>query len=389
MTVINKTVLLSRNARDKVQVAIAELVQESSTFFIRRSTGQYLGKMSVQPEIVIERGKAKRSVIQQAELEYNSIINKYLDKGYKKLSDLTKSSFAELTAEEIDELVPTIKSDTSGNLKPMLAKDYNKVQTSVLNKKLFLSKKLNGVRCMMKLKGDEVVTISRGGKNYDASTKHLTPEVYEYLKDNPSVVLDGELYRHGHYLQELSGVARLQEWSERCEILQYWIYDIADGEMNFEDRREILEEIKEFFEESENIKVLDHIETNSWEQIQRLHDKWVKEGFEGAVARKGDKSYEFGKRGSTMLKIKAYSEEEFEIIDYAEKMRDEDFCFIMQTKEGKPFEAKPIGTREMKDWYLENMDEIIGKKGVVKFFEWSKDKIPLQPVFQAVRYDLD
>jgi len=90
-----------------------------------------------------------------------------------------------------------------------------------------------------------------------------------------------------------------------------------------------------------------------------------------------------------MLKIKAYSEEEFEIIDYAEKMRDEDFCFIMQTKEGKPFEAKPIGTREMKDWYLEHMDEIIGKKGVVKFFEWSKDKIPLQPVFQAVRYDLD
>lgn len=388
MTLINEIVLLSRNARDKVQVAIAKLTQDGNSFIIERSTGQYNGKMTNQPELVIERGKAKRSVIQQAELEYNSIINKYMDKGYKKLSDLTKKKFEELNLEEVDVLVPTIKSDTSGNFKPMLAKDYNKVQTSVLNKRMFLSKKLNGVRCMMKLKDNEVVTISRGGKNYDVSTSHITPEIYEYLKDHPELILDGELYRHNHYLQELSGIARLETWSERCLMLQYWIYDIADGEMIFEDRLEILNDLKEYFEDSDYVKVLEHVETKSWEQIQRLHDKWVKDGYEGAVARKPDKTYEFGKRGSTMIKIKAYMEEEFEIIDYSEKLRDEDFCFILQTKDGKQFEAKPIGTREIKADYIKNIDEIIGKMGTVKFFEWSKDKTPLQPVFQAVRYDL-
>lgn len=388
MIIINETVLLSRNARDKVQVAITKLIQQSNSFIIQRSTGQYQGKMTEQPELVIERGKAKRSVIQQAELEYNSIINKYLDKGYKKLSSLTKKEYNDLTLEEINEIVPTIKSDTSGNHKPMLAKDYNKVQTSVLNKRMFLSKKLNGVRCMMKLKDNEVVTVSRGGKNYDVSTSHITPEIYEYLKDHPDLVLDGELYRHGYYLQELSGVARLETWSDRCFLLQYWIYDIADGNMNFEDRIEILEDLKDYFEDSEYVYVLEHVETESWEQIQKLHDKWVKEGYEGAVARKPDKPYEFGKRGSTMIKVKAYMEEEFEIIDYAEKLRDEDFCFILQTKDGKQFEAKPIGTREIKADYIKNIDDIIGKMGTVKFFEWSKDKTPLQPVFQAVRYDL-
>lgn len=112
--VVNQTYLVTRNARDKVQVVITELDQNGNSFIIRRTTGQYQGKMINQPELSIEKGKAKRSVIQQADLEYNSIINKYLDKGYKKLSSLTSKKFEELTSEEIDNLVPTIKSDVNG-----------------------------------------------------------------------------------------------------------------------------------------------------------------------------------------------------------------------------------------------------------------------------------
>jgi len=112
--VVNQTYLVTRNARDKVQVVITELDQNGNSFIIRRTTGQYQGKMINQPELLIEKGKAKRSVIQQADLEYNSIINKYLDKGYKKLSSLTSKRFEELTSEEIDNLVPTIKSDING-----------------------------------------------------------------------------------------------------------------------------------------------------------------------------------------------------------------------------------------------------------------------------------
>ena len=112
--IVNQTYLVTRNARDKVQVVITELDQSGNSFIIRRTTGQYQGKMINQPELLIEKGKAKRSVIQQADLEYNSIINKYLDKGYKKLSSLTSKRFEELTSEEIDNLVPTIKSDING-----------------------------------------------------------------------------------------------------------------------------------------------------------------------------------------------------------------------------------------------------------------------------------
>lgn len=391
--IISKLYLVTRNARDKVQVVIAELEQTANSFTIKRTTGQYLGKMSEQPELLIERGKVKRSVLQQAELEYNSIINKYLDKGYKRLDILTNKKFDELSPSEMDLLVPTLKTDSNGALKPMLAKSSNDCQNSVLQKPMYCSRKLNGVRMMVKWDKELEcpITISRGGKNYDIAASHITTQLHDYLKNNSSLILDGELYHHGMYLQEISGIARLETRDEsRCNKLEYWIYDIADSNLVFEERLEILDNLTEECNKPNytHIKVLSHTLTNSWDQIQRLHDKWVAEGFEGLVARKPDKVYAFGKRGSDMIKVKMYQDDEFEIIDYQDGLRPEDFCFICQTKDGKPFSAKPIGDRELKQHYLDNIDDIIGKKGVIKYFEISKDGIPLQPVFQAIRYDL-
>ena len=388
---VSKLYLVTRNARDKVQVVIVELEQNGNSFTIKRTTGQYAGKMTDQPELLIEKGKAKRSPIQQAESEYNSIVNKYLDKGYKRLDSLTNKKFIDLSSEEIDNIVPSIKSDQNGALKPMLAKDSNKCQNSVLNKPMYASCKLNGVRMMAKYNPDrdKVATISRGGKTYDVASKVITDELYEYLKENPGLILDGELYRHGVPLQVISGIARLGTWEDRCEILEYWIYDIASDAMEFQERLLILEDMQTYFATSKKVCVIDHILTESWSEIQTLHDKWVSEGFEGLVARKPDKVYEFGKRGSTMIKVKQYQDAEFEIIDYQDGLRDEDFCFICQTSEGKAFAAKPIGDRELKAEYIKNIDDIIGKMGTVKFFEISKDGIPQQPIFQAVRYEED
>lgn len=385
MVTLQNIYLVTRNARDKVQQVNAVLLQEGNTFIIQRITGQYLGKQTEQPELVISQGKAKRSTLEQAELQFNSIINKYLDKGYKRISDLTKTNFDDISESDMNNLVPSVKTDSSGFLKPMLAKDSNKCQSSVLNKRLLCSRKLNGVRCLIQMSEGEIHSISRGGKDYNASTKLIQKELAEYLHKNPTVILDGELYKHGHHLQELSGIARLQEWEDRCEILEYWIYDVADSTKTFDERLEILKELQSIFEDSDKVKVLEHVETNSFKEIQELHNKWVSEGYEGLVARKPTSTYQFGKRGSDMIKVKDYMEQEFEIIDYKDGLRDEDFCFILETDNHIPFAAKPIGDRALKDQYLNNIDNIIGKRGTVKFFEWSKEGVPQQPVFQTIR----
>lgn len=164
MVILKDIYLVSRNARDKVQQVEVQLIQDTKSFIIKRFTGQYLGKQTEQPDLIITSGKVKRSSIEQAELQFNSIINKYLDKGYKKISDLTKTPFNEINESEMNRLVPSVSTDSDGFLKPMLAKDSNKCQTSVLNKRLLNSKKLNGVRAMIQKRGDEIYAISRGGR---------------------------------------------------------------------------------------------------------------------------------------------------------------------------------------------------------------------------------
>ena len=105
--------------------------------------------------------------------------------------------------------------------------------------------------------------------------------------------------------------------------------------------------------------------------------------------RNPDKTYGFGKRSSDMIKLKERQEETFRIIGFKEGLRPiEDFVFILETKSKKQFEAKPMGTFEVRKEYYENIDDAIGRLADVTFFNWTEDKIPSQPVFKAIRYDL-
>lgn len=144
MILINDIALVTRNARDKIQTSRFILYQDTNNYVIKRFTGQFGGKITEQPTKIIERGKAKRSVLMQAELEYKSLINKALNKGYKKLSELTKTPFDEITGEELDKLVSSIKTDMAGNIKPQLAKSSNDCTLSIFDKPVFCSRKIDG-----------------------------------------------------------------------------------------------------------------------------------------------------------------------------------------------------------------------------------------------------
>lgn len=390
MVQLQDTVLVIRNARDKVQSARYKLFQEGNTYVIERYTGQFGGKITKQPTKTIAQGKAKRSVFQQAELEFNALVKKATDKGYKKLSDLTKIKFDEISGKELDTLVPTIKTDANGNVKPQLAKSSNDVANSVLDKEFFASRKLDGVRCLMleDREKDAIASVSRGGGDYDPSTIDIRtdPQLVEFFKKYPDVILDGELYIHGWSLQKISGTARLKTYEKsRCSHLQYWIYDIVDPKKSFNERLDLLSDMFLEFEGNDKVKIVEHEHVEGWTKVKRLHDKYVSEGFEGLVLRKPDKKYAPGKRNSDWIKVKEYKDGEFEITGISEGLRDEDMCFTLKAHNGSIFKAKPIGDRELKDEYLENWPLLVGKMATVKYFDMSKDGIPMQPVFKSVR----
>lgn len=384
---LDKT-LVTRDSKGKIRVVEAhcEWSDEEYGFVITRFSYQYNGKRTQQPNLVIKKGKANRTVTEQAKLEFNSLVNKWKDKGYKELTlDIEDYSEAEL-----DKLLPKEVTDNNGMLKPMLAKDYNKASASILDHKWYGSKKIDGVRCLMYYKDGEVYTASRGGKNYDSSLEHITqhPDVINFFQENPEIILDGEIYIHGLSLQSISGLVRLDvNVNNRCKELQYWIYDIVDPEMKFSDRLKVLEELVtlSFEHSTANIVMVEHVPCEGWLQIKALHDKYVAEGFEGIVIRNPDKTYGVNKRTNDMLKVKNYKEAEFVITGISEGLRDEDMCFVCETEDGIEFKAKPMGSRELKQEYRENIDSIIGKMATVKYFYLSDDGTPLQPVLKAIR----
>lgn len=395
-------ILVSKDNKGKIRVVEIDYEWDDNRrgYVIRRKTSQYGGKVAVQPEIWIFTGKAKRTVSEQVKLEYNSHLKKYQDKGYKILPsniDLKDSpSVQAFVEEQMGEGV----SDSNGFKKHMLAKQADKVATSVFDKLKYwyASRKIDGVRCSFYYKDGEVRTASRGGEHYDYSTTFMrnNPKLIQFFENHPDIVLDGELYKHGKSLQQISGAARLEKTTAGMDWLEYYIYDVMDSTKTFEERLEILHDIeselslgfnpnKEWEEGELRFQMVPQEKVVGWTNIQKLHDKYVSEGFEGVVIRDPSKVYNFGGRTNAMIKVKMYKDAEFEIVGYEEGLRPEDMVFVCQTELGARFEAKPMGPRELKYEYLDRMDEIIGKMATVKYFYLSDEGVPLQPVLKCIR----
>lgn len=241
----------------------------------------------------------------------------------------------------------------------------------------------------MYFKDNLVQTATRGGGNYNAATKHIreNPYIKELFKQNPSLILDGELYKHSPEwsLQRISGTARQQEWQEECGELEYWIYDYIDS-IPFKERLESLNQLRSLFPENSPIKVCEHVSVSSYIEAKKLHDLWVSDGFEGLCARNPEKEYGINKRSALyLIKLKDRQDDEGEVVDVKEGLRPEDMCFILRARNGATFAAKPMGTAEQRIYYLEHKDEYIGKQATYTYFSLSEDGIPTQPVLKHFR----
>lgn len=361
---------------------------ESFVFYsITGETGLYEGTKVKRPLVTIEKGKANRSIKEQAELQYNSLCSSYKDKGYKSQEYLGIKNVSD--ALEVNSKVPTQNTDANGNIKPQLALQYEKVKQDYFKRKWKGSRKLDGVRCTMKQIQNEIKTSSRGGKEYDIPATYIRQDtsLQNFFNLYPNILLDGELYIHGKPLSYISGLVRLQNLSEKHKELNYYVYDIVDESLTFEERLNILQTLKNILFSDSKVKVVEHVDVDNWDDILKLHNQFVSEGYEGLVLRDPTKKYKCNARDKRMIKVKQFEDHEYEIVGITEGLREEDFVFNMKTKEGYPFEAKPMGDRELKKWYRENITNLVGQMATVKHFGMTNTNTPVPnlPVFKSIR----
>ena len=135
--------------------------------------------------------------------------------------------------------------------------------------------------------------------------------------------------------------------------------------------------------------VIDHTPVQGIDEIMKQHDKAVSEGYEGLVIRDPEQPYKCGARDNRMLKVKEMTEDDFIVTGFELGLRGvEDMCFVLKTKEGKQFKAKPEGDKELKEDYMKNINDIIGRPMNIRFFDYTPDGIPNLPVAVCPRYDL-
>lgn len=359
-------------------------------YIIKRKYGQVGGKTTESPNIIVAQTKQKRNWKEQYTLQFNSEVKKQLDKGYIEVERHPN----EYSIEELPKIYGEVSTNQAGVIKPMLAKQESKLTNrKILDKEWMISRKLDGTRCLMYWNGEKVLTASRGGENYDISTTHIrtNDKLIEFFSKYPNIVLDGELYKHGKTLQQISGAARMEKNAYDCEWLQYWVYDMYDKsnpDVVAKDRYEFLFEefpFSSYADDTEGILLLPERFVSGEDNIWKLHDEYVEEGFEGCVIRNPDRPYKPNGRTNDMIKFKMYKDAEFEITGLSEGLRDEDMCFTLVTEDGIEFKAKPMGTRELKQQYRDDLDQLIGKMATVKYFYLSDEGCPLQPVLKCVR----
>lgn len=396
--------MLGRASTGKFRFAVVETDEQwhepEHGYIIQRSYGQVYGKTTLSPAIIVDKTKQKRNWQQQLELQYNSEVKKFLDKGYVEVPKHPN----EYSEAELAEIFGEVVTNQAGCIKPMLAKQESKLTNrKILDKEWLASKKIDGVRCLMYWDGKEIRTASRGGEHYDYSTEHIREDEHliQFFEENPNIILDGELYRHGKTLQQISGAARLEKNAYDCGWLQYWIYDCynkSNPDMTASQRIQFIDIHLGLFPSTNTYKVKDsdifiviHETVKGEDNIWKLHNEYVAEGFEGCVIRDPSRPYKPNGRTNDMLKFKNYQSDDFLVVGYELGTRgSEDMVFICEMEDGRTFKAMPVGNREVKEEYVENFEEKYkGHLAECTFFNYTDDGLVSQPKLRTFRFDLE
>lgn len=133
---------------------------------------------------------------------------------------------------------------------------------------------------------------------------------------------DGEFYKHGVPLQEISGEARGESASK--VDLDYVIYDLFDANnpsMTFDERNQLLRDLLEpvINKPNSRIKFAETFVANNPAELTSLYERFLKEDYEGAIVRNMKSPYKQsrnGLRSSDLLKLKPVYDHEFEVVGW-------------------------------------------------------------------------
>jgi ATP-dependent DNA ligase len=305
---------------------------------------------------------------QQAILEAQSAYTHKIERKYS------------LTPEEAEDIVPL----------PMLAKDYKKAKNTQFP--VDEQRKLDGVRAIARWEGDKVVLISRGGKVWER-VPHINKELEKWLPHGSE--FDGEIYLHGLTLQQITQRVKNLKHPDNKK-LQYHVYDMptVDGDdgLAWKNRSNALDAALDDLTVGNIIQNVETFTVFNADDVIKLHDHFVAEGYEGAIIRLLNGVYEYGHRSGSLLKLKAFEDTEFVIVGHTDGEGIEEGLvkwICKNDRDAQTFETRPRGTHEDRRWLFQNATKFYGRKLTVVHFGRTDGGLPKFPIGKVIRADED
>lgn len=384
--------------------------------------------------------KSKKTSLEQAEFELNSIYERKKKLGYKTISQIVSTTSSntlihwetrDLNDVELKNVLninlPKYNTDANNCIKPMKCQKF---QIGKMQYPCLIQPKINGVRAVIMLEEKEpeglfdydIVTIdnvnykvvikTKEGLQYKIShIEDVFRRLYNEFPKYKNIVFDGEIYIKDAKVTTIGGAARNIQ-NEYHHALQFVNFDLSISDLNNQERIVLMDKIwsdyisttneythKDVFVSicnashnvwhGFNVIVLHTDECHNDNHALQYMEDALKEGFEGAVVRDSNADYKFGSRPQTMMKLKKFEDAEFKCVDYKWSGSPDDkvgFSVVLVCQNDindLTFESTVVGTTEERKQLIDNPP--IGKMVTIKFYERTKNGIPFHSNVISIR----
>jgi len=272
--------------------------------------------------------------------------------------------------------------------KAMLAHKYEE-QRIDWSQPVYIQPKLDGVRCLFTKDG----AFSRAGKKF-MNLAHIEVKLIPFFKQQPDVVLDGELYNHElkNDFEKIISLVRKQKPTaddrlEAKQLVQFHMYDYFDGVL-YDSYKTRMQKLVCSDLYGKEIKYVPSKLVDTYSYARLLHEEFLEDGYEGSIVRL-DGLYKHG-RSYDLMKFKDFSDAEATITGYEEgkgKRQGTLGKFLMTDDEGIQFGCPPGKGYTYKDLskMLLNIHDYIGQRATFTYFQRTQAGSYRHPLFKTLR----
>jgi len=272
--------------------------------------------------------------------------------------------------------------------KAMLAHKYDEKRID-WSQPVYIQPKLDGVRCLFTKDG----AFSRAGKKF-MNLAHIEVKLIPFFKQQPDVVLDGELYNHElkNDFEKIISLVRKQKPTaddrlEAKQLVQFHRYDYFDGIL-YDSYKTRMQKLVCSDLYGKEIKYVPSKLVDTYSYARLLHEEFLEDGYEGSIVRL-DGLYKHG-RSYDLMKFKDFSDAEATITGYEEgkgKRQGTIGKFLMTDDEGIQFGCPPGKGYTYKDLskMLLNIHDYIGQRATFTYFQRTQAGSYRHPLFKTLR----